>query len=234
MLEDFYHRFSTDESKLHACRTTAKVSHGALARFLFWYSNGANNICNSLSVQQSVSAAYFCRFSLLMQTMPGSLWSWCGFRIGSLWCFQNAPPQIFVLHDCDVLLGLCWSVILQASALKAVAGHGVLLPICLFLTLWHTSDRELCLEFIWLKNKLLKVVVTFKSPSLICCSGQFSAHLKKQPKAACGWLGACGRRRCRGRSCFKTRLPAKETLRKLSLRWSGFSSKYMESKAGFS
>ena len=52
---------------------------------------------------------------------------------------------------------------------------------CLFLTLWHGSGRELCLEFIWLKNKLLKVGVTFKSLSLICCPVQFSAHLKKQP-----------------------------------------------------
>lgn len=150
-----------------------------------------------------------------MQTVSGSLWSWCGSRIGSLWCFSNAPLQIFALRDCDVLLGLCWSVILQASALKAVAGHGALLPMCLSLTLWHASGHELCLEFIWLKNKLPKAVVTFKSLSLICCPVQHSTRLKKQPESSARVAGSVRQEGCGGRSCFKARLPAKETLRNL-------------------
>lgn len=48
-----------------------------------------------------------------------------------------------------------------------------------FLTLWHASSHKLCLEFIWQKNKLLEVVVTFKSLSSIYFPVQFNALPKK-------------------------------------------------------
>jgi len=54
---------------------------------------------------------------------------------------------------------------------------------CSLFILRQAFGCELCLEFIWLENKLLKVVVTSKSLSLICCPAQFTARLKERPRA---------------------------------------------------
>lgn len=77
---------------------------------------------------------------------------------------------------------------------------------CLFLTLRHTSGHELCLEFSQLKNKLPKAVVTFKSPSLICCPVLFNVHVKEQRVVGGSmWQegGAAPKQGCQGRKLRK-------------------------------
>lgn len=76
---------------------------------------------------------------------------------------------------------------------------------CLFLTLWHASGHELCLEFIWLKNKLPKAVVTFKSPSLICCPVQHSTHLKKEPENSAQVAGSVRQEGVWGEELFRSK-----------------------------
>lgn len=166
---------------LDTCQGMDLLLAGALPVFPFWYSSGANNsICNSLSMQQSVSATWFCSFSCMVQSswFPEELvWVWDGIPvvllkhltvnlcITSVWCPAGVSAG-----------GWFW----QNSALKAVAGHRV------FLCVWA--------EFFWVSNKCPKAVVTLNCLSLSCGLVQLCSHLKNQPKTS------------GGRSCVQARL----------------------------
>lgn len=79
---------------------------------------------------------------------------------------QNGIPV--VLHSGHERSQCCFTQ-------KAVTRSGLLYPTSVALTpAWSPSDRK--------KNELLKVVVTFKSQSLIFCPVRFSAFLKEQPR----------------------------------------------------
>lgn len=78
------HKWIQTAFLLDHCQGFYLLVTGALASDPFRSSSGANDVCNSPSLQHRVSAACSFRVCLLVQIV--TLWSWWGCRTGSLWC----------------------------------------------------------------------------------------------------------------------------------------------------